>query len=176
MKNLLIAEDDLNFRETLAVEFEERDYRVFKVSSLKEYRSLSAVQFEYAVVDLKLGADCGIAVVEDLLTANSACKVIMLTGYGSIATAVKAMRLGALNYLTKPASFQQIERCLVSDAVSESKSSDAEFVQPSLARQEREYIESVLTQCSGNISQTAKILGLHRQSLQRKLRKFTPFF
>ncbi len=98
---------------------------------------------------------------------------MVLTGYGSIATAVKATKLGAVGYLMKPTDVDQVERALfeIEDEEGEVPIPD-EF--QSLYRHEREYIEFVLAECEGNISQAARRLGLHRQSLQRKLRKYTP--
>ena len=124
-----------------------------------------------ALVDLKLKSESGLIVVEELHRRYPSCRIVILTGYGSIATAVKAITLGAANYLTKPASVAKIEA-----AFRGSCSDDGLHIpeiKPTLARQEREYIESILTECQGNISMAAKVLGLHRQSLQRKLRKFT---
>ncbi len=98
--------------------------------------------------------------------------VIVLTGYGSIATAVKATKLGATAYLTKPVEAEEIERAFLGEETDEDIPIPDEF--QSLYRHEREYIEYVLAECDGNISQAARRLGLHRQSLQRKLRKYTP--
>ena len=96
---------------------------------------------------------------------------MVLTGYGSIATAVQAVKLGAHDYLTKPIDFDTLERTLQGGGAHEDA---AEPEAQSLARHEREYIEYILAECGGNISQAARRLGLHRQSLQRKLRKYTP--
>jgi two-component system response regulator RegA len=95
-----------------------------------------------------------------------------LTGYGSIATAVQATKNGATNYLTKPIDMDELEHTLITGGPDEETPIPDEF--QSLDRHEREYIEYVLNECGGNISQAARRLGLHRQSLQRKLRKFTP--
>ena len=99
--------------------------------------------------------------------------MVVLTGHGSIATAVQATKLGAVNYLTKPVDVETIERALRSDPDDDEAIPIPEQYQ-SLARHEREYIEFVLAECEGNISRAARRLGIHRQSLQRKLRKYTP--
>ena len=100
-------------------------------------------------------------------------RIVVLTGYGSIATAVQATKLGARQYLTKPVDIDELERALLADDDAEGQVPIPEEFQ-SLDRHEREYIEYVLAECGGNISQAARRLGLHRQSLQRKLRKYTP--
>lgn len=172
-KRLLLVEDDANFRETLALEFEDRGYNVCSASCARDYHASREQDFEYAVVDLKLAGENGIDVIEDLVKRSPKCRVVILTGYGSIATAVKAMRVGAIDYLTKPATVCAIERALKGDAaLIESQAQSNELPTPSLARQEREYIERILAECHGNVTKAAEQLGIHRQSLQRKLRKF----
>jgi two-component system response regulator RegA len=170
-KRLLIAEDDRSFRDTLAVEFRERHYEVTSVGSVSEFENQACKRFDLAVIDLKLGPESGLTLLERLLDESPKVRAVVLTGYGSIATAVKAVKLGAANYLAKPASIEQIESALL-DQQSDSEPED--FNVPSLARHEREYIEYVLERCQGNISKAAKELGIHRQSLQRKLRKYPP--
>ena len=175
-KRLLIADDDSEFRQTLSVEFTARGYDVATVSSLRSYRELESKNFDYAAVNLKLGRDSGLRILEELINASATCRVVIMTRYGSIATAVRAMKLGAHDYLTKSADTAEIERALLRDReeVSATASLPLDEDLPSLGRHEREYIEHVLTQCDGNISQAARRLGLHRQSLQRKLRKYPP--
>lgn len=168
---LLIAEDDASFRGTLALEFQERDYDVTAIACLNDFDCLLSKHFDLAVVDLKLGTDSGLALIERLHRASPSTTSVILTGYSSIATAVKAIKLGAANYLTKPVSMDDIEAALLGDAPAEEI--DA-YQAPSLARHEWEYIEYVLARCEGNITRAAKELGIHRQSLQRKLRKYPP--
>lgn len=167
--SLLIVEDDRRFAETLAAEFRERGYAVSTAGDLSELRAQAGRTFEYAIVDLRLRQDSGLDAIAAIIESSPEANVVVLTGYASIATAVQATKLGAVNYLTKPVEIDEIERALFADdeiAIPESFQS--------LARHEREYIEYVLAECGGNISQAARRLGLHRQSLQRKLRKFTP--
>lgn len=170
-KRLLIAEDDCSFRETLIVEFEERDYAVTAVASIAEFRRLDDYTFDRAVIDLKLEMDSGLELLELLVQASPDVRSVMLTGYGSIATAVKAIQIGATNYLAKPVSIDELETAFIGR---EDESDTEAYNAPSLARHEWEYIEYVLARCGGNISKAAKELGIHRQSLQRKLRKYPP--
>jgi two-component system response regulator RegA len=112
-------------------------------------------------------------VVEEITQRSPKCRVVILTGYGSIATAVKAIRVGAIDYLTKPATVCAIERALKGNgSVSTAVIQPSDSTKPSLARQEREYIENILADCNGNVTKAAEQLGIHRQSLQRKLRKY----
>ncbi len=169
--HILIAEDDAGFRETLAVEFQERGYNVTKIACLHEFDGLLSQHFDLAVVDLKLGTDSGLELVERLSQVSPHTTCVVLTGYSSIVTAVKAIKLGAANYLTKPVSMDDIEAALLGEAPLDELD---DYQAPSLARHEWEYIEYVLARCDGNITRAAKELGIHRQSLQRKLRKYPP--
>lgn len=172
-KRVLIAEDDAGFRETLALEFEDLGYDVSVAASCEEFGAFARHDFDYAIVDLKLGTDNGLRIVESLSREGDNCRTVVLTGYGSIATAVQATKLGAVDYLMKPASTARILAALTES--DEASSFDVVDAQPlSLARLEREHIENVIASCHGNISRAASQLGMHRQSLQRKLRKFTP--
>jgi two-component system response regulator RegA len=127
---------------------------------------------QYAVIDLRLGGERGLEVLKDLVERLPGLKAVLLTGYGSIATAVEAIKLGAVHYLTKPANPDDIEKGF--ERLTGDTNVSLPEAPPSLARHEREYIEYVLAATSGNISEAARRLGLHRQSLQRKLRKYPP--
>lgn len=168
---LLIAEDDSSFRDTLVVEFEERDYAVTAIGSMAEFRGLDDPTFDRAVIDLKLEMDSGLELLELLLQVSPDVRAVVLTGYGSIATAVKAIQIGATNYLAKPVGIDELEAAFMG---SEDDGDAEAYNAPSLARHEWEYIEYVLARCGGNVSKAAKELGIHRQSLQRKLRKYPP--
>jgi two-component system response regulator RegA len=169
---LMIVEDDPRFADTLATEFRDRGYEVDWLDSLRAVEACPNLDHAYAVVDLRLRQDSGLDVITTIKARSPATVIVVLTGYGSIATAVKATKLGATAYLTKPVDVDQVERALTTDDDLEELSIPSEF--QSLYRHEREYIEYVLAECEGNISQAARRLGLHRQSLQRKLRKYTP--
>jgi two-component system response regulator RegA len=171
-KTLLIVEDDTRFADTLATEFRDRGYEVAHVPDLAGLEATDPSEFEFAVVDLRLRRDNGLDAVTSIKTRSPGTRVVVLTGYGSIATAVQATKNGATNYLTKPIDMDELEHTLLTGGGGDDVSIPEEF--QSLDRHEREYIEFVLNECGGNISQAARRLGLHRQSLQRKLRKFTP--
>ncbi|MGH0035830.1 MAG: response regulator transcription factor [Myxococcota bacterium] len=176
--HLLIVEDDPRFADTLRGEFTDRGYAVSAVESLADLETLTADRVDRAVVDLRLRRDSGLDALSQIKERWPEASVVVLTGYGSIATAVQAVKLGAHNYLTKPVDIDQIERAFQGAPgidIQEEEPSEGEPAEfQTLARHEREYIEYVLAECDGNISQAARRLGLHRQSLQRKLRKYTP--
>lgn len=169
---LLIVEDDDLLRERLVRAFNDRGYVTHAAASVSEALHQSEDAPELAVVDLRIGDESGLEVLRALLAKDPATRVVMLTGYGSIATAVEAMRLGAVHYLTKPADADQIVSALYRGADAASPAPPGEPL--SLARAEWEHINHVLVSVSGNISEAARRLGLHRRSLQRKLAKYPP--
>lgn len=164
-KKLLILEDDRGLREVLTADFNDKGYLIHQAQELKD---IPNEHFDFAIVDLRLNGESGLHIIETLKEKNKDCKIVILTGFGSIATAVEAMKMGAINYLTKPATSEQIEESFLSTS-SPKESVDSKRI--SLSQNEHEYINFVLTQNNGNVSKTARELGLHRQSLQRKLRK-----
>jgi two-component system response regulator RegA len=167
---LLLAEDDERLGETLSLEFSDRDYDISWIRSLNDFEALDREQLDFALVDLRLRQDSGLDLVERVRARFPKCRIVVLTGFGSIPTAVEAMKRGAVHYLTKPARIEEIERALWGhEAESDANDGPVE----TLAQHERDFIESVLLQSEGNISVAAKRLGIHRQSLQRKLRKFS---
>jgi two-component system response regulator RegA len=170
-QSLLIVDDDARFAETLALEFTERGWRVDCVADLDELRALPPFAYKYASVDLRLRHQSGLDAIPLILERSPKARIVVLTGYGSIATAVQAVKQGAFNYLTKPVHVDDLLAAFRSEAQSAPAAGESG---QTLARREREYIEWVLAECGGNISRAARQLGLHRQSLQRKLRKFTP--
>jgi two-component system, response regulator RegA len=166
--NLLIAEDDERLGKTLSLEFAERGYEVSWIRSLGEFDELKKERLEFAIIDLRLKQDSGLDLIDRIGKRFPSCRIVVLTGYGSIPTAVEAMRRGAAHYLTKPAQIEEIERAFDGGA----RAADVAPVE-TLAQHERDFIEEILLQSEGNISVAAKRLGIHRQSLQRKLRKFS---
>ena len=175
-QSLLIVDDDARFAETLALEFQERGWRVDSVADLEGLRALPAFAHRYAVVDLRLRHQNGLDALPLILERSPRARIVVLTGYGSIATAVQAVKQGAFNYLTKPVHVDDLLAAFRSESPQSQPGAApaAGEAAQTLARREREYIEWVLAECGGNISRAARQLGLHRQSLQRKLRKFTP--
>lgn len=170
---LLILEDNERFAEALAAEFCDRSYEVLTARNLAELHEVCGDPIDFAIVDLRLRGDDGLDAIAIIKKNSPHAKVVVLTGYGSIATAVQATKRGADNYLTKPVDIDNIEHAFGVGKNAEIKAT-ARAEPPSLARHEREYIEYVLAECDGNISAAARRLGLHRQSLQRKLRKHAP--
>jgi len=169
--SVLLVEDDERFRERLARALEARGCDVRAVATGAEARAAAAEESpELAVVDLKLGAENGLDIVRDLHAVDPTTRILVLTGYGSIATALESVRLGAANYLTKPVDADQVLAAFEGREVA--TESSAPVVVPSLARVEGEHIQRVLADCDGNVSQAARLLGIHRRSLQRKLSKF----
>lgn len=167
-KQILILEDDVRLAKSLKKDFEDHDYEVTIANRILDIPKDEV--FSHAVVDLRLsGGDFGLDVIEGLKNKNPEIKIVVLSGYGSITTAVEAVKRGAVDYLTKPASFSEIDQALNGKRVKP----EADFKRRSLSEVEHEYIDFVLTKNEGNISKTAKDLGLHRQSLQRKLKKYT---
>ena len=173
-RKVMIVENDERFADTLATEFRDSEYAVATLTSLAEVKAIDVSDFGFAVVDLRLRTDSGLDVIASLRERNDVIRIVVLTGYGSIATAVQATKLGATSYLTKPVDFEDVLHALLNDDDGSTEEVPIPQEFQSLYRHEREYIEYVLTRCDGNISEAARRLGLHRQSLQRKLRKYTP--
>jgi two-component system, response regulator RegA len=168
--SVLLVDDDQTFRARLARAFSERGYEVREAGSAKEAVAIASTESpEHAVVDLKMPGESGLFAVRELHRIDPATKIVVLTGYGSIATALEAVRLGATHYLGKPADVEEIEAGFRRDEKAGDPSVDVEV--PSLARVEWEHIDRVMADVGGNVSQAARLLGLHRRSLQRKLQK-----
>ena len=169
--NLLIADDDEIFRERLARSFRSRGFEVRAAADgLAAIEMARAQPPSMAVIDLRMPGASGLEVLKEFLALNPLTRVLLLTGYGSIANAVEAMKHGAAGYLPKPADANEILAALLPDEARQEESAEA----PTLARAEWEHIQRVLADCEGNVSEAARRLGLHRQSLQRKLRKHPP--
>jgi two-component system, response regulator RegA len=172
--SVLVVDDDEVFRTRLARALEDRGLAVTvagnHAAALREARQDSP---ELAIIDLKMPGGSGLDVVRDLLALDGGTRVVVLTGYGSIATAVEAIKLGAVHYLSKPADCDEILAALGLTAGDGISTAD-EPATPTLARAEWEHIQRVLADCAGNISEAARRLGLHRRSLQRKLAKYPP--
>jgi two-component system response regulator RegA len=169
----LVVDDDAAFRTRLIKALGARGFHAQGAASADEAIEVARdFRPDAAVVDLKMpGGKSGLDLVPDLVAKHPGVQVVVLTGYGSIATAVEAVRKGAINYLSKPADTDQILAAFETDA---EPSSDSAEGTPSLARVEWEHIQRILTDCGGNISLAARKLGIHRRSLQRKLGKLPP--
>jgi two-component system response regulator RegA len=168
--SIAVIDDDDRLRERLARAFADRGLEVHSARDHATALELARCHpLGRGVVDLRMPGPHGLVVIQDLLAIQPAIQIVVVTGYGSIATAVEAMRLGARDYLTKPAHADQILAAF--DAEPELIEPLA-FEIPSLAKVEREHIERVLQECNGNVSRAARVLGMSRRTLQYKLAKF----
>jgi two-component system response regulator RegA len=177
--SILVVDDDDDFRGRLGRAFEDRGLAVALASDHgTAMRMANMDPPELAVVDLKMPGRSGMEVVRDLRAIDTTTRMVVLTGYGSIATAVEAVKLGATNYLSKPVDADEVLSALgvlpAWQAGENEKSGREEPGTPSLARAEWEHINRVLADCDGNVSAAARRLGIHRRSLQRKLWKQPP--
>lgn len=175
--SVLLVDDDERLRSRMARAFEERGYEAQQADGYDAAVAIASDEStELAVVDLRMPGKSGLEVVRELHRIDPATKIVVLTGYGSIATALEAMRLGATHYLTKPADVDEViasfDRNHAEGGDTTEPAQGIEPETPSLARVEWEHIQRVLTDCDGNITKAAERLGIHRRSLQRKLAKF----
>ncbi len=173
--SILLVDDDEVFRRRLARAFEERGYDVRTADNYD--RAVNEARTdppEFAVVDLRMPGRSGLELVSVLKKLDPGTKTVVLTGYGSIATAIDALRLGAHYYLAKPADADDIEAAFARGESPPLAPPEPQYQAPSLARAEWEHINRVLSDCGGNISEAARRLGIHRRSLQRKLQKYPP--
>jgi two-component system, response regulator RegA len=163
---LLVVDDDDPHRSRLCRAFRERGLEVAEARTAEEALALAqGFAPEQAVLDLRLPDRSGIELLAELRSAHPELACVVLTGFGSIATAVEAVRRGAVDYLTKPADADEILRAFAPGPPDEPEETAA----PSLHRVEWEHIQRVLSACGGNVSRAARVLGLHRRTLQRKL-------
>jgi two-component system response regulator RegA len=171
-KSLLVLDDDAPLRTRLGRALEQRGFEPVLVGSVSE--ALNAVRSHapaYAVLDMRLDDGSGLQVVEAVRAARPEAKIIMLTGYGNIATAVAAVKAGAVDYLSKPADADDVVRALL--ARPEDKAAPPE--NPMSADRVRwEHIQRVYELCNHNVSETARRLNMHRRTLQRILAKRAP--
>jgi two-component system response regulator RegA len=167
---LLVVEDDDVFCTVLVQALGRHGYDVRGVGSgTAALDAARAESPEMAVVDLRLPDMSGLDVVRELKAIDAATAIVVLTGYGSIATALEAIRLGAVHYLTKPTDADRILEAFAHGL--DARPRDLAVDTPSLARVEWEHIQRVLADCGGNVSEAARALSMHRRSLQRKLAK-----
>jgi two-component system response regulator RegA len=172
---LLIIDDDVTFGRVLARALGSRGFEVINAVNADEARALARRhQPRYCVLDLKLGEENGLRLIPDLQRLVPDMRILLLTGYASIATAVEAIKRGAHDYLAKPVDADAVVRALVDGDgphADDDDVLDAPEAPLALRRLEWEHIHRVLTECDGNISETARRLGMHRRTLQRKLSK-----
>jgi two-component system, response regulator RegA len=168
--HLLLVDDDPTFTRVMARAMSRRGLQVSIAGSAEEGLALAKQDIpDYAVLDLKMEGDSGLVLLPKLLELDPEMRVLILTGYSSIATAVEAIKRGACNYLCKPADADDVLAALLS------QHADLDSLVPenpmSVDRLQWEHIQRVLSEHDGNISATARALGMHRRTLQRKLQK-----
>ncbi len=171
-KTLLLLDDDAAFRTRLARALEQRGFEVNALATVGEATDIALkTPPAYAILDLRLEDGSGLSVVEALTKSRPDCRIVMLTGYGAIATAVAAVKAGAIDYLAKPADPEDIVKALL--AAPDDKPAPPE--NPMSADRIRwEHIQRVYELCGHNVSETARRLNMHRRTLQRILAKRAP--
>jgi two-component system response regulator RegA len=169
---ILLIEDDEPFVRSITASLGRRGFQSYHASSGNKVREiLLSTSFTHAILDLKLQNENGLEILRQEELLRSKIKTLVLTGYGTIVSAVLAIKLGAINYLTKPATIEDIITKLELGESPISWQRNAFVDEPSLNDVEWQHIHQILHQCGGNISMAALRLGLHRRTLQRKLEK-----
>lgn len=179
MSSIIIVDDEDLFRERLIKAFKKRKYETYGAASYED--ALIIIKKEkpdMAIVDLKMPGKSGLELIKTVKELDLRIKMVVLTGYGSIGTAIEAVKSGALGYVSKPADVEEILTAFDKDgqAKASGPAESNEITAPTLARVEWEHINRVLADCDGNVTKAAQRLGLHRRSLQRKLLKYPPKF
>ena len=171
-KSLLIVDDDNPFRERLTRAMEKKGFVVTQAESVKKgIDSLKITKPAFAVIDLRLNDGNGLEVVKEIQNLNNNSRIIMLTGYGNIPTAVAAIKHGAIDYLAKPADADDVEKALLADPKSKAQPPENPMTAD---RVKWEHIHRVFELCNRNVSETARRLKMHRRTLQRILSKRSP--
>lgn len=171
----LIVDDDELLRTRLARAIISRGFRAVTACDFDEaIMQLNVEKPRYAIVDLNMPGRSGLELLETFSQHSPETRSVMLTGYGSITTAVEAMRAGAWNYVTKPADVEQILSAFSSTPERGNRSIELQYKPQTLAETEWEHIQRVLADCGANISKAARELGIPRRTLQRKLKKRAP--
>lgn len=167
---LLIVDDDSNLTQVLGRAFKRRGYEVFTANNTQDAMQCCSTQLpQRCILDLKIATESGLPLIPKLLKIQPQLQIVMLTGYSSISTAVDAIKLGAINYLCKPADADDIVNAF--DNIEGNTTTEIQPTPPSVNRLEWEHIQRILSENDGNISATARALGMHRRTLQRKLQK-----
>ena len=171
-KSLLLVDDDNPFRERLARAMEKKGFIVTQAEGVKKgIDNVKSKKPAFAVVDLRLGDGNGLEVVKEIQNSNTKSRIIMLTGYGNIPTAVAAVKEGAIDYLSKPADADDVEKALLADPNAKAQPPENPM---SADRVKWEHIHRVFELCNRNVSETARRLKMHRRTLQRILSKRSP--
>lgn len=173
--SILLVDDTFVLRDRLSMAMQQRGFRVETAGNYDEAVAVfSSFPTDLAVLDLRMPGRSGLELLRTLLQIRPSTRIIMLSGFGSIPASIDAIRAGAVNFLSKPADTDDILGAFVRGEEPSVPEGALAFPAPSLARNEWEHIHRVLSDCGGNISEAARRLGIHRRSLQRKLRKRAP--
>ncbi|MGB1090851.1 MAG: response regulator transcription factor [Oceanobacter sp.] len=172
-KRILIIDDDQHLVRVMSRSLERQGYQTAIANTGAEaFQQADSFAPEWITLDLRLEQESGLQLLPGLIERCPQAKIVMLTGYASIATAVEAIKQGAHNYLHKPATIQELLAAFGDTAPEPDIESEAEVM--SVDRLEWEHIQRVLNEHEGNISATARALNMHRRTLQRKLQKHAP--
>ena len=164
---ILTIDDDQVFRERFTKAFQQRGFLTEQAQNKVEaLLQVNDFKPDLIVLDLMLGKESGLELIQEILAISPEARILILTGYGTISSTVEAIKLGAINYLTKPVDADTIIAAFLGEVKMDSNSQI-----PPLHQVEWDYIQKVINQCQGNITKASKLLGLHRRSLQRKIKK-----
>lgn len=165
----LVIDDDKTFADLLVRALIRQGDQAISTNSANQALAALSLNPDRIILDLKIGDDSGLRLIKPLMQRYPQAKILLLTGYSSVATAVEAIKLGALHYLCKPAELGDIIHAF--DQTGANENAQVSEHRPSIDRLEWEHIQNILHQQKGNVSATARILGMHRRTLQRKLNK-----
>jgi len=174
LTNGLLVDDDTLYLQTLQRSLQKRGVTTFTATNVAEALQIATTRkLDFALLDLRLSTESGLALIEPLRKAQSDLRIVLMTGYASVATAVEAIKRGADNYLLKPTTVETILRTLAATAGATATTTPLEpqLTMTPLSRLEWEHIHQALAETNGNVSAAARLLGMHRRSLQRKLAK-----
>lgn len=174
-QSILVVDDDDILRTRLEKAFAKRGLTVYCASNLRAAIEIASEHKpDLAVLDLKMPDNSGLQVLKELIAICPDLRAVILTGYGSITNAVEAVKLGAVNYVTKPADADQVLAAFEKVDGNNEEADVSDMQPPSLAAAQWEHIHRVLADCGGNISEAARRLDIPRRTLQRKLKKMAP--
>lgn len=168
-KNILVVDDDVHFAQVMSRSLSKRGHHCDTAAdSITAINAVKANHYDWISLDLRLGEESGLVLLPNLRACNPEARIVVLTGFASIPTAVEAVQQGAHNYLHKPATLQELLNAFDGTHHTPAPINDKPM---SIERVEWEHIQRVLQEYNGNISSTARALGMHRRTLQRKLQK-----
>ena len=174
LTNGLLVDDDTLYLQTLQRSLQKRGVTTFTATNVAEALRIANTQkLDFALLDLRLSTESGLALIEPLRQVQPDIRIVLMTGYASVATAVEAIKRGADNYLLKPTTVDTILRTLAATAGTTAAAipPEPQSTMTPLSRLEWEHIHQALAETNGNVSAAARLLGMHRRSLQRKLAK-----